>query len=115
MKNLMSFSNGTLDGHGGRGAEHRDEMEEIAKQVFASEKENFIEEIKVIINEESSRAYEHALKEVLGELTYDVESVVKIGFDGCRDIFEDKKAQKYISDHIMKEITKRLNDKHFRK
>lgn len=114
-KNLMAAYFKTQDGHGGRGAEHRDEMEEIAKQVFASEKEKFIEEIKVIIYEESRRAYEQAIKEFLGELRYDIESIVKIGFDGCRDIFEDKKAQKYISDHIMQEITKRLNDKNFRK
>ena len=55
------------------------------------------------------------MTDVMGVLDYDVESVTRIGFDGCRDIFEDRKAQKYISDHIMKEITKKLNDKHLRK
>jgi hypothetical protein len=48
-------------------------------------------------------------------LEYDIESVTRIGIDGCRDIFEDKKAQKFISDHIMKEIQKQLNGKTFRK
>jgi hypothetical protein len=55
------------------------------------------------------------VKDFLRALEYDVESVTKIGFDGCRDIFEGKKAQKFISDHIMKEIQKRLNGKSFRK
>jgi hypothetical protein len=37
MKNLMSFSNGTYDGHGGRAEVHRAEMEEIARKVYAEE------------------------------------------------------------------------------
>ena len=61
------------------------------------------------------QAYSQAITDFLGVLNYDVESITKIGFDGCRDIFEDRKTQKYISDHIMKEIEKQLSNKHFRK
>ena len=74
-----------------------------------------MEEIKAMIEELLPIAYKQAIEDFLGALAYDVESVTKIGFDGCRDIFEDRKAQKFISDHIMKEITKQLNNKHFRK
>jgi hypothetical protein len=61
------------------------------------------------------QAYSQAITDFLGALNYDVESITKIGFDGCRDIFEDRKTQKYISDHIMKEIEKQLKSKHLRK
>ena len=74
-----------------------------------------MEEAKAMIEEMLPVAYQQAIEDFLGVLHYDVESVTRIGFDGCRDIFEDKKAQKFISDHIMKEITKQLNNKHFRK
>ena len=37
MKNMMSFSKGTYDGHGGRAEEHHAEMEEIARRVYAEE------------------------------------------------------------------------------
>ena len=115
MKNLMSFSKGMYDGHGGRSEEHRKEMEDIARRVYAEEHQKDMEEIKAMIEELLPIAYKQAIEDFLGALEYDVESVTKIGFDGCRDIFEDRKAQKFISDHIMKEIIKSLDNKNFRK
>lgn len=47
-------------------------------------------------------------------LEYDIHSVTKIGIEGCHDIFEGEKAQSYISDQIMKRITKELKSKTFR-
>ena len=115
-KNLLSFNNRTTqDGHGGRAKEHRTEIEEGARKVYAEERAKEEERIERTMYEIAYAAYEQAVKDFLGALEYDVESITKIGFDGCRDIFEDKKAQKFISDHIMKEITKRLNNKYFRK
>lgn len=115
-KNLLSFNNRTTqDGHGGRAKEHRAEIEEGARKVYAEERAKEEERIERTMYAITYAAYEQAVKDFLGALEYDVESITKIGFDGCRDIFEDKKAQKFISDHIMKEITKRLNNKHFRK
>ena len=90
-------------------------MEEIARRVYAEEREKDVEDMERRMQEIAYAAYEQAVKDFLRALEYDVESVTKIGFDGCRDIFEGRKAQKFISDHIMKEITKQLNNKHFRK
>ena len=115
MKNMMSFSKGTYDGHGGRAEEHHAEMEEIARRVYAEEHQKHMDEVKAMIEELLPIAYKQAIEDLLGALEYDVESVTRIGFDGCRDIFEDRKAQKFISDHIMKEITKQLNNMNFRK
>ena len=104
-----------LHNHGGRAEEHRAEMEEVARKVYAEEREKDMERMEQRIYEIAYAAYKQAIEDFLGALEYDVESVTKIGFDGCRDIFEGRKAQKFISDHIMKEITKQLNNKHFRK
>ena len=90
-------------------------MEEVARRVYAEERAKDEERIERVMYEIARAAYEQAVKDFLGALDYDVESITRIGFDGCRDIFEDRKAQKYISDHIMKEIQKRLNGKNYRK
>lgn len=110
-KNLMSASFDTQDGHGGKSEKHRKEMEEIARKVYAEE----MAQIENRMYEIAYQAYSQAIRDFMKALEYDVESITKIGFDGCRDIFEDRKTQKYISDHIMKEIEKQLNNKHFRK
>lgn len=60
-------------------------------------------------------AYEQAIQDVLRVLEYDVQSITQIGIEGCRDIFEGKAAQKFISDQIMRTIQKELRDKHLRK
>ena len=114
--NLLSFDNRfTQDGHGGRAEEHRAEMEEIARRVYAEEREKDTESAERMMWEIAYIAYKQAIDDFLRALEYDVESITKIGINGCREIFEDKKTQKFISDHIMKEIIKRLNDKNFRK
>ena len=111
MDNLIARSVGTQDGHGGRAAEHRREMEEIAQKVFRSERENLMQEIDERILAAQYQAYEQALQDVMRVLEYDIQSVTRIGIDGCREIFEGKKAQKYISDQIMQTIMKKLKNK----
>lgn len=115
MENLIARSIGTQDGHGGRAAEHRAEIKEIAQEVFKEERAQMMEEIKEMILQAQYQAYEQALNDVLRVLEYDIHSVTRIGIDGCREIFEGEKAQKYISDQIMKRITKELKGKHFKK
>ena len=39
---------------------------------------------------------------------FDIHSVTKIGIEGCKEVFEGKKEQKFMSDHIMKTIIKEL-------
>jgi hypothetical protein len=90
-------------------------MEEIARRVYAEERAKDAEEMERMMWEIAYTAYKQAVEDFLRALEYDVESITRIGINGCRDIFEDKKTQKFISDHIMKEIIKRLNDKNFRK
>ena len=114
MENLMAMSIGTQDGHGGRAAEHYKEIEEIAEKVVNLRLERFTEEIKEMILVAQYQAYEQALNDVLGVLEYDIHSVTKIGIEGCREIFEGEKAQKFISDQIVKRIVKELKNKTFK-
>ena len=115
MDNLIARSISTQDGHGGRAAEHRAEMKEIAKEIFKEERAQMMEEIKEMILQAQYQAYEQALNDVLRVLEYDIHSVTKIGIDGCREIFEGEKAQRFISNQIMKRITQELKGKHFKK
>ena len=114
MDNLLAGKCGTQDGHGGRAKEHRSEMEQIAREVFKAEREVMMEEVKEMILQAQYQAYEQALNDVLRVLEYDIHSVTRIGIDGCREIFEDEKAQRFISDQIMKRITNELKGKYFK-
>ena len=114
MENLLSQSINTQDGHGGRAEQHRSEMEEIACEVYAEKHARLMEEIDEKIRVAQYQAYNQALEDVMHILEYDIESVTRIGIEGCRDIFEDKKAQRFISDHVIKTIKKELQNKHFR-
>ena len=115
MENLIARSLNARDGHGGRAEEHHREMKEIAEEVFFNEKEALMEEIQEMIFQSQYQAYEQALSDVMGVLEYDIHSVTKIGIQGCKDVFEGEKAQKFISDQMMKTIIKGLKGKHFRR
>ena len=108
MDNLLAGKVGTNDGHGGRAEEHRAEMREVARATFNEERAAMMEEIKGMILQAQYEAYEQALRDVLRVLEFDIHSVTKIGIDGCREIFEGEKAQKFISDQIMKTIIKTI-------
>ena len=49
------------------------------------------------------------MAEMVRVLETDVISEVQIGFSGCRDIFQSKQAQKYISDKIYTAMKAELN------
>ena len=114
MDNLLARSVGTQDGHGGRAEQHRAEMEKIARKVFEIERVKLMHEISERMRAAQYEAYNQALQDVMRVLEYDIHSVTKIGIDGCREIFEGEKAQRFISDQIMKRITKELKSKTLR-
>ena len=114
MENLVSLSLNRKDGHGGRAEEHRAEMEEIARKVFEIERAKLMDEMSERMRAAQYEAYNQALQDVMRVLEYDIHSVTKIGIDGCREIFEGEKAQRFISDQIIKRITKKLKSKTFR-
>ena len=114
MENLIGLAYNKKDGHGGNAAAHRAEMREVAQELFKEERTQLLEEFEERMRAAQYAAYHQALSDVMRVIEYDIESVTRIGIEGCRDIFESKKAQKFISDHVMATIKKELMGKGFR-
>ena len=100
---IRYFGSGAQDGHGGRGAEHRAEMEQIAAQMAQKKNQEAIPAIK-------REAYQGAIGALYAALEFDVETVVQIAFANGEKIWHDSKTQKTIAAAFMKEIKKRLPD-----
>lgn len=93
---------GTQDGHGGRAAEHRAEMEQIAERIAE-------QKIAAIVPQLQAAALQQARDELLRAIAFDVETVVQVALHNGETIFRDKKTQRVIADNIMREIQKRLD------
>ena len=93
---------GTQDGHGGRAAEHRAEMRQIAEEIAE-------QKLATIVPQIYAAALQQARDDLLRALAFDVETVVSIAFQNGEKIWKDKRTQGVIADSIMREIRKRLN------
>jgi uncharacterized membrane protein YheB (UPF0754 family) len=91
--------------------QHKRMMEEIANEVTQKVIKDVLSQLEPILEEKMKQAYSQAINDFLGAIDYDIESVTRIGFANCKDIFEDKKTQKYISDQIKKTIERNLRQK----
>lgn len=92
----------TQDGHGGNAEKHRREMAQIAEQVVQQRIEEIIPEIQ-------RAATEQAYNNLLDALSFDVTSVVNIGFENGESIFQDSKTRRIVAKALMQEIQKQLN------
>lgn len=97
------FPNGTMDGHGGRGSEHREEMRQIAAEVAE-------QQIKALVPQMALQIYRESIKKILRGLQYDIETAVNIAFSDGRDIFNSSKCRKIVSEAIYKELLKGLGN-----
>ena len=95
---IKYFGSGTQDGHGGRSAEHRAEMEQIAQKKIAE-----------MIPEIQRTAYISAYNDIVNALSFDVTTAVSIAFANGAQIFYDSKTQKVIADAVMREVRKGLS------
>ena len=93
---------GTQDGHGGHGAEHRAEMEQIAERI-ADQK------LAAILPQIQATALQQARDDLLHAIAFDVETVVEVAFQNGEKIWRDSKTQKVVAESIMREIRKRLD------
>lgn len=92
----------TQDGHGGHGAEHRAEMEQIAERI-ADQK------LAAIVPQIQATALQQARDDLLRAIAFDVETVVEIAFHNGEKIWRDSRTQKAVAESIMREIRKRLD------
>ena len=95
---IRYFGSGTQDGHGGRSAEHRAEMEQIAQKKIAE-----------MIPEIQRSAYISAYNDIVNALSFDVTTAVSVAFTNGAQIFYDSKTQKVIADAVMREVKKGLS------
>ena len=103
---IRYFGSGTQDGHGGRAAEHRAEMEQIAERIAE-------QKIAAIVPQIQAAALQQARDDLLRAIAFDVETVVQVALHNGETIFRDSKTQKVIADNIMREIRKRLDGRTF--
>lgn len=92
----------TQDGHGGRSAEHREEMEQIAERI-ADQK------LAAIVPQIQATALQQARDDLLRAIAFDVETVVEIAFHNGEKIWRDSRTQKAVAESITREIRKRLD------
>lgn len=92
----------TQDGHGGRAAEHRAEMEQIAERIAEQKLAAIVPQIQAV-------ALQQARDDLLRAIAFDVETVVEVALHNGETIFRDKKTQRVIADNIMREIRKQLD------
>ena len=100
---IRYFGSGTQDGHGGRSAEHREEMRQIAKEV-----------VQELAPQIAAQIYNEALQRLVGALQYDIETIVSISLEDAKNIFNSAQCRKIISDRIMRELKARLDGLEFR-
>lgn len=93
----------TADGHGGHAAEHHKEMQEIAESTVQRL-------VPQMINEYGARVWSNLISQMQGVLNRDITSIVRIGIEGCKDIFYDSKAQTYISNAIVDALMRELRN-----
>ena len=96
--NLAAYRR-TKDGHGGRAAEHSAEMQQITEKA-----------IQDLVPRMAAEIFNDAIEHLIGAMEYDIETIVNISFDDAQDIFTSKKARKYVSDRIMRDITAQLKN-----
>lgn len=68
------------------------------------------EAIKELVPVIAKQIYTETVQSILDALQYDIETIVSISFDDAHDIFTSKRARKYVSDRIVSEVIKHLNN-----
>ena len=94
---------GSQDGHGGRRAEHLEEMRQIAKEVVLE-----------LVPQIAAEIYNESLQRLVGALQYDIETIVTVSLEDAQNIFNSAQCRKVISDRIMKELKARLDGLEFK-
>ena len=95
----INYHRSTQDGHGGRAAEHKEEMRQIA-----------IEVVRELTPQIAAEIYNEAVARIIGAIEYDIETTVSVAFQDVGEIFNSSKYRKIISDRIMHEIKYKLSD-----
>ena len=92
---------------------HKEDMEQICNEIIDQKLNQLMktlsEAIPSAIEEYGRTVWSHLIDSLGGVLQTDIYSQVNVGFEGLREVFYGEKCQKYISDSIMKQMTKELS------
>ena len=92
---------------------HKSEFEAIVNEIIDEKLNQFMktlsEAVPSIIDEYGRTVWTQLINNLVGVLQTDIQSQVNVGFKGLREVFYGEKCQKYISDSIMKQLTKELS------
>ena len=84
---------------------HKEEAEEITRTILRDELQDTINQI---VEEKVTRIWNDAIGRLVHAITYDVNTCVEIAMNNANDIFHSSKAQKFISDSIVKSLISEL-------
>ena len=92
---------------------HKEDMEQICNEIIDQKLNQLMktlsEAIPSAIEEYGRTVWTQLINNLVGVLQTDIHSQVNVGFEGLREVFYGEKCQKYISDSIMKQMTKELS------
>lgn len=92
---------------------HKEDMEQICNEIIDQKLNQLMktlsESIPSAIEEYGRTVWSHLIDSLGEVLQTDIYSQVNVGFEGLREVFYGEKCQKYISDSIMKQMTKELS------
>ena len=103
--------------HGGSAKatqEHLKDMTTISNQVcdaklkqFAADLDRYIDNR---IGEYANTVFEQQIRAIIPVLEADIKSIVRIGFDGIRDILHGEKIEQYVSNAIVETMVRELKN-----
>lgn len=103
--------------HGGSAKttqEHLNDMTNISNQVcdaklkqFAADLDRYIDSR---IGEYANTVFEQQIRAIIPVLEADIKSIVRIGFDGIRDILHGEKIEQYVSNAIVETMVRELKN-----
>lgn len=110
-----SYTSSCYHGKGGKDtAEHLRDMVNVSNQVcdakvkqFAADLDRYIDNR---IGEYASTIFEQQIRSIIPVLEADIRSIVRIGFDGIRDILHGEKIETYISNAIVETMVRELKN-----
>lgn len=100
------------DTHGGHSAQHLKEFEAVCNEIIDAKLKQLADSIEAettrLIEEYGKEVWNRMIDSLIGVIHTDIESEVKLGIEGARDLFFGTKCQKFISDTIAKTMKDQL-------
>lgn len=110
-----SYTSSCYHGKGGKDkAEHLRDMVNVSNQVCDAKMNQYSANLDSYIDERiqryASTVFEQQIRSIIPVIEADIRSIVRIGFDGIRDILHGEKIETYISNAIVETMVRELKN-----